>query len=584
MTSMRYMKHFILLLAGIAFFGVSFSSQGSDLHSNGEVGPDPNFHIYLCFGQSNMEGNALILDEDRIGVNERFRMMTVAPNDYQHLGRSVGNWYTATPPLCRWDNGLTPADYFGRTLADSLPDSVEIGVIVVAMGGSGIDAFDKDNYAQYYQNADAWQKSLMNIYGGNPYAKMVEMAKLAQQTGVIKGILLHQGETNNGQPDWPLKVKKIYYNLLEDLNIEPNSIPLLAGEMLYQNQGGICWGMNSIIAKLPDHIPNSHIISSDGCTGTDDFHFTTIGARELGKRYGLQMLSLLKTYHTVEGQTVDRLAIESTEFTLLTGSNKKVPLTAVFADGHTQDISYKATYEISNPQVVEMTNGTMKMLTDGEATITASFKGTLGQAQQVVFSIKATTFPLTNALFNPDIWADGSFDETSRTLKTGQWGFGGWQYGGVDLSDYKYIVAKLGSDNKADVEFKLFDGNSYWGASTSSKFGNRRQIILDLKNAKKGDGTSLDPSHIYIAGFWSNGNVPFVIDTVFLSNSSEYDTTGINDLSVTHSEPDVVDVYSIQGIKIRSQVEWKKAIDGLLEGIYMVGNKSGFIKIYKIKE
>lgn len=26
--------------------------------------PDPNFHIYLCFGQSNMEGNAAIEEEE----------------------------------------------------------------------------------------------------------------------------------------------------------------------------------------------------------------------------------------------------------------------------------------------------------------------------------------------------------------------------------------------------------------------------------------------------------------------------------------------------------------------------------------
>lgn len=36
--------------------------------------PDPNFQIYLCFGQSNMEGNAAIEDIDRTGVNPRFRL------------------------------------------------------------------------------------------------------------------------------------------------------------------------------------------------------------------------------------------------------------------------------------------------------------------------------------------------------------------------------------------------------------------------------------------------------------------------------------------------------------------------------
>ena len=37
--------------------------------------PDPNFQIYLCFGQSNMAGHAAIEDIDRPGVNQRFMAM-----------------------------------------------------------------------------------------------------------------------------------------------------------------------------------------------------------------------------------------------------------------------------------------------------------------------------------------------------------------------------------------------------------------------------------------------------------------------------------------------------------------------------
>jgi hypothetical protein len=518
------MKHFLFLLTSIFLFtSIHLSAQVSAPVFKGETVFDPNFHIYLCFGQSNMEGNAAITAEDKIGVNERFKVMTVAADDYLHLGRSVGEWYTAIPPLCRWDNGLTPADYFGRTLTDSLPDSIKVGVIVVAMGGSGIDAFDKVNYRQYYQNADAWQKSLMNLYGGNPYAKIVEMAKLAQQAGVIKGILLHQGETNNGQADWPLKVKNIYYNLLDDLDLEANSIPLLAGEMLYQNQGGICWGMNSIIAGLSNHIPNSYVISSEGCAGTDDFHFTTKGARELGKRYGLQMLSLLKTYNTVDGQTVDRLDIGNKDITLLTGSGCKLPLSAIYLDGHSQDISYLANYTVSNSAIVEIENGIMTTLKDGESQITASFQGKMGEKKELTLKVTSSTFPLTAALFNPNIWENGTFDEKTHMLKTGQWGFGGWQYNGVDLSGYKYIVAKLGSKNSADVTFNIYDGNSYWGSPASFKFGNSNQVVVPLAQSKKNDNSMLNPEHIFIAGFWSNGSNPFVIDTVFLSNSGEFD-------------------------------------------------------------
>jgi len=565
------MKYFRLLLASVLFFSMHLPAQVSvhGSRTKNTTAPDPNFHIYICFGQSNMEGNAAIAADDKTGVNSRFQMMSVAPDDFQHMGRSVGNWYTATPPLCRWDTGLTPADYFGRTLVDSLPDSVKVGVIVVAIGGSGIDAFDKDNYTQYYQNADAWQKGLMDIYGGNPYAKIIEMAKLAQQKGVIKGILLHQGESNNGQTDWPRKIQKIYNNMLKDLNIEPNSIPLLAGEMLQQDQGGICWGMNSIIATLPYYIPDSYTISSKECTGNgiDGFHFSTVGARELGKRYGLQMLSISKTYNTIEGQTVHHLSIDSPNFTLLTGTSKRIPLTAVFVDGHSQDICYRASYEISNPEAVRITNGFIETLKDGAAVITASYKGALGEQKQVTFNVNATTFPLTNQLLNPNIFATGSFDETTSTLKTGQWGFGGWQYEGIDLSGFNYVVARLGSDNNSDVEFRLFDANNYWGSSTSSKFGNNREVTVNLKTAKKADGTALDPSHIYIAGFWSNGSSSFIVDKVYLSNT----LTGIDNIQDNTSEPAIVNVYTISGVRIRTQVKREQATLGLPNGMYIVG-------------
>ena len=572
------MKYFILLLASILFFSSNLSAQVSVPEQQSKITskPDPNFHIYLCFGQSNMEGNAAILSADRVGVNNRFKVMTVTPDDFQHLGRRVGYWYTAIPPLCRWDNGLTPADYFGRTMVDSLADSIQVGVIVIAMGGSGIDAFDKDNYIQYYNDADAWQKGLMNVYGGNPYAKMIEMAKKAQQVGVIKGILLHQGESNNMQSDWPLKVKKIYNNMLADLNIQPNSIPLLAGEMLRQEQGGICWGMNGIIATLPNIIPNSFAISSKGCTGngTDGFHFSTIGARELGKRYGLQLLSVSKTYSTVEGQTVDHLELESADFTMLPSSIKKIPITAVFADGHTQEISYRATYEISNPEVVQITDGFLETLKDGTATITASYKGALGQQKQVTLNVTSTSFPLTKELFNPSIKSTGTFNETTKTLRTGLYGFGGWSYNnGVDLSAYKYLVVKLASATTSGASFRIFDENSYSSRSAMYSFGSTTQINVNLATMTK-SGTKVDPSHLYIIGVYSNGGTDIVFSDVYVTNNTDYSKpTALEDVITHDTENELVDVYNIMGMKIQSQIKRSEMRKDLPTGLYIVGRK-----------
>ena len=269
----------ILLIAGLFISTMNVFSQ------------DPDFYIFLCFGQSNMEGNARFQPQDTT-VDNRFQVLEAV--DCPDLGRIKGNWYTAVPPLCRCRTGLTPVDYFGRTLIANLPKNIRVGVINVAIGGCKIELFDKDNYQSYVSTSPDWLKNMVREYDGNPYARLVDMAKLAQKDGVIKGILMHQGESNTNDTLWPQKVKGVYDNLLKDLNLQINSVPLLAGELVNADQGGACASMNKIIATLPNVIPNSYIIPSSGCTGIPDhLHFTADGYRELGKRYAAQMLTIL---------------------------------------------------------------------------------------------------------------------------------------------------------------------------------------------------------------------------------------------------------------------------------------------------
>jgi hypothetical protein len=91
-----------------------------------------------------------------------------------------------------------------------------------------------------------------------------------------------------------MKVNKVYNNLLKDLNLKAGSVPLLAGEVVNADQGGVSARMNTIIATLPKTIPTAHVISSAGCTdGRDNLHFDAAGYRKLGTRYAVKMLSLL---------------------------------------------------------------------------------------------------------------------------------------------------------------------------------------------------------------------------------------------------------------------------------------------------
>jgi len=254
---------------------------------------DPNFYIFLCFGQSNMEGAAKFETQDTTDVDQRFQLLAAV--NCTSLNRTKGNWYTAVPPLTRCKTGLGPVDYFGRTLVAGLPKNIKIGVINVAVGGCKIELFDKENYQSYTATAPDWMKTMLAEYEGNPYGRLIELAKIAQQSGVIKGILLHQGESNTGDKVWPEKVKHVYENLLKDLKLDAKNTPLLAGEVVNVDQGGVCASMNGIIATLPQTIPNAHVISSAGCPdGPDNLHFSAEGYRMLGKRYGEKMLDLLR--------------------------------------------------------------------------------------------------------------------------------------------------------------------------------------------------------------------------------------------------------------------------------------------------
>ena len=250
-------------------------------------------HVYLCLGQSNMEGAARITPADTAGIDSRFMVLQAV--DCPDLEREKGAWYKATPPLVRCHTGLGPADYFGRAMTAALPAHIKVGVINVAVGGCKIELFDKDNFEENIATSPDWLKNMAAEYDNNPYQRLVDMARIAQENGgIIKGILLHQGESNTGDKEWPVKVKKVYDNLLKDIGLAPNSVPLLAGEVVHADQKGVCASMNEIIQTLPATISTAHVISSAGCeAGPDRLHFSTEGYSMLGQRYADQMLAIL---------------------------------------------------------------------------------------------------------------------------------------------------------------------------------------------------------------------------------------------------------------------------------------------------
>jgi len=279
-------------------------------------------HVYIAFGQSNMQGPGEIRAEDKEGISDRYRILNVVAGTYAGEDRAAGQWYKAVPPLIIPDSslthwtgsftiGLSPADYFGRTLADNTPDAITIGVVAAANGDMALAAFHKTKAEDYYNGAGTLpnrpsdtEMQGMNRYKNAGYANMydaiIKNARIAQETGTLKGIIVHQGESGPGLSGvkWTDLLKEIYDDMLSDLGLAPNSIPILLGQTWNGgsgNTGGALAG-DSVIQTI---LPNAWIISSTGCTGRtgkgqpDSIHFGSEGLQLLGTRYGEKMLELL---------------------------------------------------------------------------------------------------------------------------------------------------------------------------------------------------------------------------------------------------------------------------------------------------
>ena len=155
-------------------------------------------------------------------------------------------------------------------------------------------------------------------------------------------------------------------------------------------------------------------------------------------------------------------------------------------------------------------------------------------------AIRTLSFPGSDALFNPSIWEKGSYDASTGCLITGQYGFGGWNFPlGIDLSEWKYLVVVMRQPAASSSwSFRLFD------------FGRAERCVVPLHEMyRAGTNVAVDPSHIYIAGFWSYGNTPIYIDHLYLTNNDDYsEPEGLETVNVDPiAEPCY---YTLQGFPV----------------------------------
>ena len=256
---MNYLAALLMCLTGLLCLGAEAQAQRPAPDPGAYAGEQADLHIYLLIGQSNMAGRAAVGPEQE------------GPIQRAYLLNGEDTWEVASNPLNRYSTirkglnmqRLGPGYGFATAMLEHDAD-ISIGLVVNAKGGSRIEEWEKGT--QFYNEA-------------------LRRLRAAGQTGTIKGVLWHQGESNrNNAEAYAEQITKLITDLREDLAMP--DLPFIAGQI--SNGDAI----NAVIAALPETVPWTGYASSEGLTTTDGTHFDTDSAVLLGQRYAEQMIAL----------------------------------------------------------------------------------------------------------------------------------------------------------------------------------------------------------------------------------------------------------------------------------------------------
>lgn len=240
---------------------------------------------------------------------------------------------------------------------------------------------------------------------------------------------------------------------------------------------------------------------------------------------------------------------------MMAGKAQLAGLKANYQDGHTEDVSSLATYEVSDPENVKVVNGQILAKGQGKAQVTAKVKDAFGNSYATSFNVRSSFFPLSKNYVKV-VWEQNgsSYDETTHTFVNGQYGQTGWTYSdGVDLSAYKYLVVKLKEPDNNSAKIFIYPQNNIWAKNNYEQaFDNRTQIVVPLHTMKsQQNGSDIDPSKIYIVALWSLGGKPITIDDIYVTNNNDYSPmTGISAPSVDSRASNSL-MFGLNGVRVQ---------------------------------
>lgn len=224
-----------------------------------------NLWIFILAGQSNMAGRGFVDPQDTL---PNPRILTITKDKQWVLAKEPLHFYE--PKMAGLDCGLS----FGKEMIKHIPDSVSIGVIPCAVGGSSIQ--------QWLGDSTHRNVRLMSNFRSK--------VNFANQYGIVKGILWHQGESD-AKPELIPRYKGQLEKLISEFRIIAGSddLPFLTGELgsfrapEYQDKKD---SINIIIHKVADGDDNTFVITTDDLQcKNDSVHFNASAQRSIGRRF-----------------------------------------------------------------------------------------------------------------------------------------------------------------------------------------------------------------------------------------------------------------------------------------------------------
>ena len=294
--------------------------------------------------------------------------------------------------------------------------------------------------------------------------------------------------------------------------------------------------------------------------------------------------------------TIESLKADQESFDLMIGDKTKILLNVLYRDGHTKDISDVATYEVDQPSVVEVKNGSIRALANGEAQVQASYTDVQGIIWKKSFVVKVTGLDL-GALTALSSLSDITNQPFAIVNKESQKMFYGPENQNLDMGDPLGVInnksisgymfkaeAISGRDGCYLLRLMTLNGSEYSvygkpGYLNSQPTTGWCSFILGLNNQ---NGEDVKDGAVWEIKYESGKG--FTLKNMatgkYLKDAApaKYDAPAYFDFlksSVTagiHKVERSVDndaVYTLQGIKIATLQQW----DTLPRGIYIVGGK-----------